>query len=217
MTRLTKENDPDAPHPEFQQAAARLAEIGRGFYRRGWALGTSGNYSAVLSREPARLIITSSGVDKESISNEDFLEISGDGSVIGGRGRPSAETLLHLSVVRVMGANAVLHTHSAWSTLLSGAFDAELSITGYEMLKGLEGVTTHEHRERIAIIENSQDMPRLAALVEEALSDNPDAHAFLLRRHGLYTWGRGVEEAKRHVEILEFLLEAEGRIHFSGK
>jgi methylthioribulose-1-phosphate dehydratase len=116
-----------------------------------------------------------------------------------------------------MGANAVLHTHSTWSTLLSGAFDAELSITGYEMLKGLEGVTTHEHREPIPIIENSQDMPRLAASVEEALSNNPRAHAFLLRRHGLYTWGRGIEEAKRHVEILEFLLEAEGRIRFSGK
>jgi methylthioribulose-1-phosphate dehydratase len=217
MTRLTKENDSKAPRLDFQEAAARLAEIGRGFYRRGWALGTSGNYSAVLSREPARLIITSSGVDKETISDEDFLEISGDGRVIAGQGRPSAETLLHLMVVRVMGANAVLHTHSTWSTLLSGAFDAGVSITGYEMLKGLEGVTTHEHRESIPIIDNSQDMPRLAESVEEALSNNPRAHAFLLRRHGLYTWGRGIEEAKRHVEILEFLLEAEGRIRFSGK
>jgi methylthioribulose-1-phosphate dehydratase len=29
----------------------------------------------------------------------------------------------------------------------------------------------------------------------------------LLKAHGLYTWGADVAEARRHVEILEFLLE----------
>jgi len=33
----------------------------------------------------------------------------------------------------------------------------------------------------------------------------------LLRGHGLYTWGRGLDEAERHTEILEFLLEVIGR------
>jgi methylthioribulose-1-phosphate dehydratase len=32
-----------------------------------------------------------------------------------------------------------------------------------------------------------------------------------LRRHGLYTWGSTLKEAKRHIEILEFLMEAIGR------
>lgn len=216
MTRLTREGDSETPLA-FQEAAGRLAEIGRGFHRRGWALGTSGNYSAVLGGEPARMVITSSGVDKEKLSAADFLELSLDGRLIGGRGRPSAETLLHLTVVRVMGARAVLHTHSTWGTLMSGASDAGVAVTGYEMLKGLGDISTHEHREWIPIIDNSQDMPRLAAAVEEALSRNTGAHAFLLRRHGLYTWGRNIEEAKRHVEILEFLLEAEGRIRLSGR
>ena len=35
-------------------------------------------------------------------------------------------------------------------------------ICGYEMLKGLHGVTTHEHREWIPVLENDQDMSRLA-------------------------------------------------------
>ena len=79
------------------------------------------------------------------------------------------------------------------------------------MLKGLEGVLTHEHREWLPVIENSQEMTALARPVEDTLKRNPDAHGFLLRRHGLYTWGKELAEAKRHVEILEFLLEVEGR------
>ena len=37
---------------EFSALASGLAEVGQGFYRRGWVLGTSGNFSAVVSREP---------------------------------------------------------------------------------------------------------------------------------------------------------------------
>jgi methylthioribulose-1-phosphate dehydratase len=100
-----------------------------------------------------------------------------------------------------------------WSTILSEAFGDEggFAIEGYEMLKGLSGVRTHEHREWLPVIENSQDMAALARRVEDALALRKDAHAFLLRRHGLYTWGRDLKEARRHTEILEFLLEVVGR------
>jgi methylthioribulose-1-phosphate dehydratase len=54
-------------------------------------------------------------------------------------------------------------------------------------------------------------MTRLARAVRQVLSDYPSAHAFLLERHGLYTWGATLDEAERHVEILEFLLEVIGR------
>ena len=89
--------------------------------------------------------------------------------------------------------------------------DKAVAIQGYEMLKGLAGVTTHEHRELVPILENDQDMPRLAGRVAETLASHPEAHAFLLRRHGLYTWGETLVEAERHVEILEFLFETIGR------
>jgi methylthioribulose-1-phosphate dehydratase len=79
------------------------------------------------------------------------------------------------------------------------------------MLKGLGGVRTHEHREWIPIVDNDQDMTRLARAVGETLESEPTAHAFLLRRHGLYTWGATLADAERHVEILEFLFETIGR------
>jgi methylthioribulose-1-phosphate dehydratase len=192
--------------------------MAREFHGRGWALGTSGNYSAVLDAKPLRLLITSSGLDKSALTERNFLEIDSLGKVLAGTGKPSAETLLHLAVARKPKVGCVLHTHSVWSTLLSQRFGSQggLYITGYEMLKGLEGVRTHEHREWIPILPNAQEIPALAAKVEEVLDREKDAHGFLLGGHGLYTWGVDVAQARRHVEIFEFLLEVVGRREFGG-
>jgi len=211
------------PLPSFESAAALLTDVGQRFYARGWVLGTSGNFSAVTSRRPLRLAITPSSAHKGTLDPRRFLEIDKRAKIVGSiDGKPSAETLLHLEVVNARGAGAVLHTHSVWSTILSElhAADGGLTITGYEMLKGLEGVKTHEHGEWIPIVANDQDMTRLAKKVRAVLRRHPQAHAFLLERHGLYTWGRTVSEAERHIEILEFLFEAVGRkpeIHHGGR
>jgi len=193
----------------FSKAAAELARIGKDFYARGWVLGTSGNFSAVISREPLRLAMTSTGLDKGALTPAQFLEIDSAASVVRGGGGPSAEALLHLAIVNGVGAGAVLHTHSVWSTVLSGSHASQggIALEGYEMLKGLEGVRTHKHREWLPILENSQDMIELGDRVSRILQTSPGIHGFLLRDHGLYTWGVGLQEAKRHVEILEFLME----------
>ena len=197
----------------FESLAAQLAEVGRHCYARGWALGTSGNFSAVVRKAPLTLAITTSGVDKGLLESSDIVEIDAGGRVVRGSGTPSAEATLHLAIVRSRGAGAVLHTHSIWSTILSEAATdgGGLVIEGYEMLKGLDGVRTHEHRERLPIIENTQNWIAAAPHIESVLRENPAAHGFLIRRHGLYTWGSDLAEAKRQVEILEFLFEAMGR------
>jgi methylthioribulose-1-phosphate dehydratase len=109
----------------------------------------------------------------------------------------------------------VLHTHSVWNTLVSeAAGDAGgLAIEGFEMLKGLAGVRTHEHVEWVPILENTQDYAQMSADVVGALRKHPSAHGLLLRGHGLYTWGRDLGEARRHVEIFEFLFEVVGRLY----
>jgi methylthioribulose-1-phosphate dehydratase len=197
------------------ETARRLAAIGEGFHRRGWVLGTSGNFSAVLPGEPPSLLITASGHDKGELTEDRFVRLNERGEVIGGDGKPSDETQLHLVLVQRCDARAVLHTHSVWGTILSDAFAERggIEITGWEMLKGLAGVRTHEHREWLPILENSQDMAALAGRLDALLDAQPAMHGFLLRGHGLYTWGRSLDEAKRHIEIFEFLLEVTGRLH----
>ena len=198
----------------FRHLSTVLVQTAIGLHGRGWLLGTSGNLSAVVTADPLRMAITRSGIDKGELTASDILLIDDQSRAVPPTsGKPSDESSLHVAIVGFRGAGAVLHTHSVWSTLLSDLHHSErgLAIEGFEMLKGLGGVKTHLHREWIPIIENSQDMPELAQKVKETLAEFPACHALVLHRHGLYTWGRDLKEAKRHVEILEFLFEVLGR------
>jgi methylthioribulose-1-phosphate dehydratase len=198
----------------YSTAIEYLVNLGQDFHRRGWVLGTSGNFSTVVERAPLRLAITASSVDKGRLTPDQFIEVDANGRTLKAtQGKPSAETLLHVAIVGTLEAGSVLHTHSVWSTVLSDYHIGRSGffIEGYEMLKGLDGIVTHDHREWLPILENSQDMQALAEETKRLLQENPRIHGFLIRRHGLYTWGKDLAEAARHVEILEFLLESVGR------
>lgn len=212
-------------HPALagaKRAIAELQETGQYFFQRGWSVGTSSNYSAVLNRSPLQLVVTASGMDKGRLKPNDFVRCNYDGVQVDTDNQPttdqprsSAETLLHVVLARLEDVGSVLHTHSVWGTLLSDHFSAEggFEIEDYEMLKGLAGVKTHRHVESVPIFDNTQDIPKLAEKVDKRLHDEslPPIHGFLIRNHGLYTWGENVAEARRHIEIYEFLFEVLGR------
>jgi len=180
-------------------------------HRRGWCDGTGGNFSCVLRHEPLELLMAPSGVDKGLVAPDDLITVDGDGQLLDGSGKPSAETLLHLAIVKNRGAGAVLHTHSQAATLLSklacpsGESAGWIKLTGLEMLKGLEGIKSHDEEVKIPVLTNDQDLKRLSTAAEPVLSEAP--HGLLIAGHGLYAWGANLEGAKRHLEILEFLLE----------
>jgi methylthioribulose-1-phosphate dehydratase len=200
----------------FDIAAESLCATARWCYTRGWVPATSGNFSV---RRGGRILITASGLDKGVLTPAGLLEVDLEGRVARGEGRPSAETGLHLVLYKARpDAGAILHVHTVWNTLLSGihADAGHVAITGYELLKGLSGVATHEHVERVPILTNSQDYSQLKAQLADALKEFPHAHGVLLSRHGLYTWGESVAEARRHLEALEFLFEVEGRRALGG-
>ena len=213
-------NSPAHP-PEITAALAQeLAETAAYFHSCGWCLGTSGNYSVVLDAKPVRILITASGKDKGRLTGNDFVAIDESAEVIDelgaaygtGRGeKPSAETHLHIVLAQEVKAGAILHTHSVYGTLLSDYYFSKggFSVENYEMLKGLNGITTHESRKWVEIFENTQDIPALAELVRGRLQDSKDPlrHGFLIRNHGLYAWGKNLAEARRHIEIFEFLFE----------
>lgn len=194
------------------QAADQLIEIGKLFFQKNWVLGTSGNFSVLLNRKPFQLLITSSGRNKGELTGADFVVVDETGSANDSeQGKPSLETLLHVVLAKLPDVGSVLHTHSACSTVLSmrNFSSGSIEISGYEMLKGLKGITTHDTTVRVKIFDNTQDMARLADDLSKAIArKEPDvSHAFLIKGHGLYTWGKNPMEARRHVEILEFLFE----------
>ena len=207
------ENHPLAGH---EDNIDELRECGQLFHSRGWSVGTSSNYSVVLNSDPVELIVTASGKDKGRLLREDFVHVGPDGNPIEpNQPKSSAETMLHVVLAAQTEIGSILHTHSIWGTLLSEHFFSEggFEISGFEMLKGLEGIGSHNENHWIPIFENTQDIPALAAKVRQRLGDPLEqmTHGFLIRKHGLYTWGKDVFAARRHIEVYEFLFECVAR------
>jgi methylthioribulose-1-phosphate dehydratase len=106
----------------------------------------------------------------------------------------------------------VLHTHTVLNTVVSQVFQEQgcLELRDYEILKGFSGIKTHEVSIKIPIFANTQDINALSIeLVDFVRKNDPELRAFLIAGHGMYTWGATVADAKRHVEVVEFLLECE--------
>lgn len=196
---------------EFYDKADELIAAGRFIDQKGWVPATSGNFSAKLS--DGNIAITVSGKHKGSLQREDIMLIDSTGQSLDGK-KPSAETLLHTSIYRRFPqAKSVLHPHSINAMLASRLFKDEIVLENYELLKALAGIDTHETRIKIPIFPNDQDIPRLAAVVEDYLDKHGVIYAYIIASHGFYTWGASITDSLRHLEALEYLFDCEIRLH----
>jgi methylthioribulose-1-phosphate dehydratase len=195
---------------EFYSKADELIAAGRFIDSKGWVPATSGNFSARLS--DGNIAITVSGRHKGHLKPDDIMLIDSQGHSLDGQ-KPSAETLLHTSLYqRYPHIQAVLHPHSINATLVARLFKDKIVLENYELLKALAGIDTHDTLITIPIFANDQNIPRLAAVVDDYLNKQGDIHAYVIAGHGFYTWGASVTDTLRHLEALEFLFDCEIRL-----
>ena len=189
----------------IQELREQLTKTIADLHGRRWCEGTGGNFSVVVQRDPLHLLMAPSGVNKGQVEPAQLVIVDEQQKVIQGQGRASAETTLHVEIITTLQCRAVLHTHSVESTVLSDhcAKQATIRLEGWEMLKGLKGIATHDTSIDIPIVSNNQNMRELSQSIRPYLNTN--APGILVAGHGLYTWGDSLTEAQRHVEILEFL------------
>ncbi|WP_448694918.1 methylthioribulose 1-phosphate dehydratase [Pseudomonas moraviensis] len=192
-----------------EQLAQQIVDAGRFLYGRGWSPATSSNYSTRLS--PSEALLTVSGKHKGQLSVDDVLATDLSGNSLEPGKKPSAETLLHTQLYSWRAEiGAVLHTHSVNATVLSRLTpEAFIEFEDYELQKAFSGISTHESRVCVPIFDNDQDIARLAAKVQPWLDAHPDCVGYLIRGHGLYTWGAQMSDALRQIEAFEFLFECE--------
>lgn len=192
-----------------EHLSQEIIEAGRFLYARGWSPATSSNYSTRLSASQA--LLTVSGKHKGQLGPDDVLATDLAGSSLEPGKKPSAETLLHTQLYSWRaGIGAVLHTHSVNATVLSRLTPGDsIEFEDYELQKAFSGVSTHESRVLVPIFDNDQDIARLAAKVQPWLEAHPDCVGYLIRGHGLYTWGARMSDALRQIEAFEFLFECE--------
>lgn len=195
-----------------EQLARQIVEAGQFLYGRGWSPATSSNYSVRLSAEQA--LLTVSGKHKGQLGLDDVLATDLDGNSLEPGKKPSAETLLHTQLYRWKPEiGAVLHTHSVNATVLSRlALSDSLVFADYELQKAFSGVSTHACQIEVPIFANDQDIARLAARIQPWLDQHPDCVGYLIRGHGLYTWGAQMSDALRQIEAFEFLFECELKV-----
>jgi len=192
-----------------EQLAQEIIDAGRFLYGRGWSPATSSNYSTRLSATTA--LLTVSGKHKGQLGQDDVLVTDLSGNSLEPGKKPSAETLLHTQLYRCKPqVGAVLHTHSVNATVLSRLTAGDRVVfENYELQKAFAGVVTHESKVIVPIFENDQDIARLAAKVQPWIDAHPDCPGYLIRGHGLYTWGARMSDALRQIEAFEFLFECE--------
>ena len=192
-----------------EHLSLEIIEAGRFLYGRGWSPATSSNYSTRLSASEA--LLTVSGKHKGQLGLDDVLATDMAGNSLEPGKKPSAETLLHTQLYNWRPEiGAVLHTHSVNATVLSRLTPGDsITFEDYELQKAFSGVSTHASRVRVPIFDNDQDIPRLAGNVQPWLDAHPDCVGYLIRGHGLYTWGPCMSDALRQIEAFEFLFECE--------
>lgn len=192
--------------PGLAEAAVKIIEAAGRIDGQGWCPATSSNFSCRL--DAAHCALTVSGRHKGRLTPADILAVDLEGRSLDAR-RPSAETLLHTSLYRRDGRiGAVLHTHSLHATLVSMRAGPALVLEGLELLKAFRGIETHDCRVEIPVYDNNQDIAALARRIEsDWREDMPAVPAYLIRGHGLYVWGESMDDAMRHLEAMEFLLE----------
>ncbi|TAN06311.1 MAG: methylthioribulose 1-phosphate dehydratase [Rhodanobacteraceae bacterium] len=187
-----------------------IARTGAELAARGWTPATSSNFS--LRIDAATVAVTISGRDKGALTPADVMAVTLAGDPLDPTLHPSAETALHLQVYRrEPDVGAVLHTHSHNQTVASRLFAAQGAVTlrGWELQKAITGYRTHAADLVVPVFPNSQAMPDIEARVAAWLDAGKPLYAYLIEGHGLYTWGRGMREARRHLEALDFLLACE--------
>ncbi len=197
--------------PVALAACARvIADTGRDLAALGWTPATSSNFSMRL--DARHVAVTISGRDKGQLGGDDVMVVDLDGHAVATDAKPSAETLLHLQIYRRFpAANAVLHTHSCTQTVASRLYAASglIRFEGWELQKAISGYTTHESTLDVPVFPNTQDMNVLVRQVDAWLDAGKPLHGYLIDGHGIYTWGRDMQETRRHLEAFEFLLACE--------
>jgi methylthioribulose-1-phosphate dehydratase len=201
----------------MKNALSDLVDCGRQFYERQWMYGMSGNLSVRLSSNPLSFAITASGINKGHMSEKDLIRIKDSGreaSITSAKGTsknavPSSETVVHQAVYRALpGAGAVFHVHPVYSTLISKLYGDPnrvrmLKVEGVMMMKGMIGAK--EVNAEVAILPNWPDPSRIAQdLTTYIQSSARVLSAVLVYDHGLTGWGATPEQARNHLEIIEY-------------
>jgi len=201
-----------------------IPELCRQMYTLGWVTGTGGGISIKLGD---KVYIAPSGVQKERIQPEDLFVQTLQGDDIKSppaekRLKKSQCTPLFMNAYTMRGAGAVIHSHSkeaVIATLLTPG--REFRVSNLEMIKGIRKDSSgayyrYDDTLVVPIIENTPEESELTDAMARAMKDYPDTCAILVRRHGVYVWGKTWQQAKTMSECYDYLFSLHNEMKSRG-
>jgi L-fuculose-phosphate aldolase len=161
--------------------------------------GKSGNISCKINDNGIeKVLITPSGISLKNVDTEEVMVMDRNGKQLEGRGKPSSETPMHLSIYQKReDINSVVHTHSPYATGFSFSDEKIRRMEGFGAIKS----------PYIPVVEYvPPGTVNLANLASEALK-NEDA--LILKNHGLVAIGTDLNEAILLAEFVEYTAKTE--------
>ncbi len=170
----------------------QIVQIVNELYAAQLITATGGNVSLRASDNPAHAWITPSQLFKGDLRPEILVRIGMDGRAVelGGRS-PSSEALMHTAVLAARpDAQAVIHCHAPWATILAN--------TGLPFLPISTEAAFLVNIGRIPFV-----MPGTQELADAIVAAMGKGWAVLMQNHGLLVAGRTLRRAADMCEIIE--------------
>jgi L-fuculose-phosphate aldolase len=175
----------------LEQERNQVVEYCKMLITHGLTTGTGGNIS-IFNRSRGLFAISPSGLDYFATTPEDVVVLDLDGKVVDGCRKPSSEHSLHrIFYTDRDDIDAVVHTHSTYSTVLATLREG-LPASSYLVAFAGVDVRCGEYA--------SYGTPELAKKTFDAMIGR---RAALMANHGLIAGGPGIEKAFNIAEQIE--------------
>lgn len=180
---------------EEQFARDEIVRIGKSFFERGYATGSAGNLSILLS-DNRTVIATPTGSCLGTLESEKLSKVTIDGEWLSGD-KPSKEVIFHRAIYQEnLGHRAIVHLHCTYLTALSclenlDPKNAIKPFTPYVVMRVGEIPVVPYYRPGDSML--AHDLGRLA----------PEYKAFLLANHGPVVTGETLQIAADNLEEME--------------
>jgi autoinducer 2 (AI-2) kinase len=170
----------------------QIVQIVNELYAAQLITATGGNVSLRTREDPAQAWITPSQLFKGDLCAEILVRIGMDGRAVEpGARSPSSEALMHTAVLTARpDAQAVIHCHAPWATILAN--------TGLPFLPISTEAAFLVNIGRIPFV-----MPGTQELADAVVAAMGKGWAVLMQNHGLLVAGRTLRRAADMCEIIE--------------
>ncbi len=171
-----------------------VVRVCEALHARGWVANHDGNVT--LRLEGNRFLATPTAISKADVVALDLIEVDKLGNKLYGRAKPFGELPMHLAIFEARtDVFAVIHAHPPHATAI--ACSGENLISEPFIAEAVVSLGAH--------IPLLPFVPPGAVAAKPLGAVAPYVDAALLENHGVFTWGKDLEQALLRMELVEHL------------